>query len=272
MSGTGATGALSMSSSAGYISILKLVKFNLIFAMIRKPEQFTSEEEKKFKVANNLFRATVISALYSKYEDSYLPYTSNKELSDALDAKFGVSDTSTELYLMEQLFDYKMVDNHSVVEQAHEIQALTKELEQFLCVLPDKFMAGGIIAKLPHSWKDFTTSLKYKRQEFSVAKLIGSLDVEERTRAKDTREKRVESSATNMVQRKNNNTSRNKKKKNKQENNSKPKQTTTFKKKKNNKDGGCFVYGGDEHWASSCPDYKFKKEKKSANMVVSEAE
>jgi hypothetical protein len=30
---------------------------------------------------------------------------------------------------MEQLFDYKMVENCSVVEQAHEIQALTNELE-----------------------------------------------------------------------------------------------------------------------------------------------
>ena len=47
-------------------------------------------------------------------------------------------------------------------------------------------MAGSIIAKLSHSWRDFATSLKHKRQEFSVAELIGSLDVEERVRAKDT--------------------------------------------------------------------------------------
>jgi hypothetical protein len=52
---------------------------------------------------------------------------------------------------MEQLFDYKMVENRYVIEQAHEIQALTKELELFLCPLPDKFVAGGIIAKLPPS-------------------------------------------------------------------------------------------------------------------------
>ena len=64
---------------------------------------------------------------------------------------------------MEQLFDYKMVDNRSVVEQAHEIHALAKELEQFPCVLADKFVVGGIIAKLLPSWKDFATSLKHKR-------------------------------------------------------------------------------------------------------------
>jgi hypothetical protein len=50
-------------------------------------------------------------------------------------------------------------------------------------------MAGGIISKLPPSWTDFATTLKCKRQEFSMAKLIGSLKVEERARAKDTRGK-----------------------------------------------------------------------------------
>ena len=100
-------------------------------------------------------------------------------------------------------------------------------------MLPDKFVAGGIIAKLPSSWRDFVTSLKHKRQEFRVAGLIGSLDVEERARAKDNHEKRVESSAANMVQKKNSFASHNKKKKNMQENNNaKPKQTAQFKKKK----------------------------------------
>jgi hypothetical protein len=37
---------------------------------------------------------------------------------------------------------------------------------------------------------DFATTLKHKRQEFSAAELIGSLDVEERARAKDIHEKK----------------------------------------------------------------------------------
>ena len=93
----------------------------------------------------------MISALHSKYEDNYIRCTTGKELWDALNAKFGVFDTGSELYLMKQLFDYKMVDNRSVVEQAHEVYALAKELEQFPCVLLDKFVASGIIAKLPPS-------------------------------------------------------------------------------------------------------------------------
>ena len=107
-----------------------------------------------------------------------------------------------------------MVENRSVVEQAHEIQALAKELDHFSCLLSDKFVASGIIAKLLPSWKNFATSLKHKRQEFCVAELIGSLDVEERARAKDNRGKGVESSAVNMVKKINSFASHNKKKKN----------------------------------------------------------
>ena len=129
-----------------------------------KPEQFTPEEEQKVLAADNLFRGGVISALDKRYVDNYIICTTAKELWDALGAKFGVSDAGTERYLMEQLFDYKIVDNRFVIEQTHEIQALAKELEQFSCVLPKKFVAGGIIAKLPPTWKDFATSLKHQRK------------------------------------------------------------------------------------------------------------
>ena len=48
-----------------------------------------------------------------------------------------------------------MVDDRSIVEQAHEIQTLAKELKNFETVLSDKFVAGCIIAKLPQVWTDF---------------------------------------------------------------------------------------------------------------------
>ena len=191
-----------------------------------KPANLPSEDEAKFKADDNLFRGAVISALDPKFQKSYIILPTGKELWDALVGKFGVTDAGSELYLMEQLYDYKMVENRSVVEQAHEIQALAKELELFPCVLPDKFVAGGIIAKLPPSWKDFATSLKHKRQEFNVEELIGTLDVEERARAKDNG-KSVETSTANVVQKRNSGFRKYKKKKNqnKQENTTKPVQT-----------------------------------------------
>ena len=92
---------------------------------------------------------------------------------------------------MEQFHDYRMVDDRSVVEQAHEIQTLAKELKNFGTMLPNKFMAGCIIAKLPQALTDFATALKYNRQEFGITDLIGSLDVEEKVRAKDVHVKKI---------------------------------------------------------------------------------
>ena len=57
----------------------------------------------------------------------------------------------------------RMVYDRSIVEQAHEIQTMAKELKNFGTVLPDKFVAGCIIAKLTQAWTDFVTSLKHKR-------------------------------------------------------------------------------------------------------------
>ena len=84
-----------------------------------------------------------------------------------------------------QYHDYKMVDGKSVIAQAHKIQCTMKEFELLKIVVPEKLMAGGIIVKLPPSWRDFAPTLKHKRTNISVSDLIASLDVEEKAREKD---------------------------------------------------------------------------------------
>jgi hypothetical protein len=120
--------------------------------------------------------------------DTYLQRKPGKDIWEALEAHNGASDSSGELYVMEQFLDYRMVEDRSVVEHAHEVQALAKELENYSkevpCVLPNKFVAGAIITKLPHSWRYFATSLKHERKEFTFDDLIVTLDVEEKARAK----------------------------------------------------------------------------------------
>ncbi|KAK1665909.1 hypothetical protein QYE76_054068 [Lolium multiflorum] len=201
-----------------------------------------------------MFKAALFSILGDNIVDPYMAFDHGKDAWDALEAKFGVSDAGTELYVMEQYYDYRMTDERSVVEQAHEIQSLAKELEQFKCTLPDKFVAGGIIAKLPPSWRNFATSMKHKRQEFSVSDLIGSLHVEEKARAKDTRARSFEGgSSANVVQKKNFQSHKSKNKnngkgkfdeKNKASNSTNFKRKTPYKKK-----GNCHVCGAPGHWA-----------------------
>jgi hypothetical protein len=81
--------------------ILWLTAMNIIHVTKGKPEQLTSEEERAFTVVDNLFRGTVISVLAEDLVDFYLTATSGKELWDAFETKYDVSDAVSELYVIE---------------------------------------------------------------------------------------------------------------------------------------------------------------------------
>ncbi|CAO2150358.1 unnamed protein product [Urochloa humidicola] len=197
-----------------------------------KPQgELTAEEQKKYTDANNLFVGCLISVISDRLVDVYIDMTDAKALWDALSARYDAADAGSELYLMENFHDYKMVNNCSVVEQAHEVQCIVKDLELLKIQIPDRFVAGCMIAKLPSSWRNFATTLKHRREEISVENLIASLDVEEKARKKDTTEKGDQGqSSANMVQGK---FSRGGKNNGKNKGNNKVNKTTTFKKKKN---------------------------------------
>ena len=73
----------------------------------------------------------MVSALADNTVNVYMSYTTGKEICDALEVKFGFSDAGNELYIVKQLFNHRMVDNHSMVEHAPKIHALPMELEHF---------------------------------------------------------------------------------------------------------------------------------------------
>lgn len=104
---------------------------------------------------DTLFKAALLSVPCENIVDAYASIDNGKDMWDALEAKFGVSDAGAELYIMDQFYDYRMTEERSMVEQAHEIQSFAIELEHFNCTLLDKFIARGIITKLPPTWRNF---------------------------------------------------------------------------------------------------------------------
>jgi hypothetical protein len=154
-----------------------------------KPEsQLTAEHEKAYDEANTLFIGVVIGVLAGHLQHVYLRNKISKDLWDALNNDYDGSDAGVELYIIEQYHNYKMVDGKGVVEQAHEMHCMVKKLELLKIVVPNKFVDGGIIFKLPPSWMNFVTTLKYKRTRMSISDFIASFDVEEKSQAKDGRD------------------------------------------------------------------------------------
>jgi hypothetical protein len=77
---------------------------------------------------------------------------------------------------------------------------MVKEPALLKIIVPDEFVTGGIIAKLPLSWRDFATALKHKMVHMSISDLIASLNVEKKARAKDRWSKGAEGkTSANMV-------------------------------------------------------------------------
>jgi hypothetical protein len=86
----------------------------------------------------------------------YLHHKTNKNIWESFNVDYGGLDAHTELYIIEQDHDYKILDGENVVDRAHEIQ-----------------------------WRDFTTTPKHRRMHIPISYLIASLDVEENARAKN---------------------------------------------------------------------------------------
>ena len=107
-------------------------------ATLCKPEgDLDPQQEQAFEKTDTLFKAALLSVPGDNIVNAYTSIGNGKDMWDALKAKFGVLDAGTELYIMKQFYDYRMTDERSVVEQAHEIQSFARELEHFNCMLSE---------------------------------------------------------------------------------------------------------------------------------------
>ena len=78
--------------------------------------EHSPKESRNFTDANNLFVECVICVLADCLVDVYMHITDAKELWDAVVAKYDATYAGSELYTMESFHDFRMVNNHSVVE------------------------------------------------------------------------------------------------------------------------------------------------------------
>ena len=112
---------------------------------------FMVEQTAAFAGDSDKTLGCILSLLSDQLYDLYMDYTNPTELWDALERKFTVSEGGRLLYTCEQFYDFSVDAAKSIVAQAHEMLLLVGEIASLGCPLPDRFVAAGIIAKLPAS-------------------------------------------------------------------------------------------------------------------------
>ena len=155
-----------------------------------------------------------------------------------------------------------MTDDKDIRSQINEYHKMLEELKSENINLPDEFIAGVLIEKLPDSWSDYKQQLKHKQKQLALADLITHIIIED-TNRNELRKSKAKGITTkaNLVQDKN---QKNRYAGGKSNHNS-LKPNNPFTKKK----GICYVCGKPGHHAAQC---RFRKRndnppKPKANLV-----
>ena len=70
-----------------------------------------------------------------------------KEIWNALEVKYKTKKIGTNKFIIQKYFDYKMLDNISVLDQVHKLQILVNKLRDLSINIPKSFQVGAIISE-----------------------------------------------------------------------------------------------------------------------------
>jgi hypothetical protein len=94
--------------------------------------------------------------------------SSPKEIWKALETKYKTEKQGTDKFIIQKYFDFKMLDNVSVLDQMHELQILVHKLNDLSIKIPELFQVGAIIAKLPPSWNNYQKKFLHMAEELTL--------------------------------------------------------------------------------------------------------
>jgi hypothetical protein len=131
--------------------------------------------------------------------DTYAQKKFAREIWEALENKYKIGDFGNKSYLVNNYFDFKMVDDKPILNQVHEIQLIVQQLYYEGIPIDEKLQVGAIIAKLPLTWKDYRKSFKRKGDDLTLEGLQRQLCIEEESRLLDKLKEKAEMSKSTYV-------------------------------------------------------------------------
>ena len=158
--------------------------------------------------------------------------------------KYTTDDVDKQKFVVGNYYRWEMIDNKDIKLQINEYHKLLEELRAKKIELPEWFVVGLLIEKLPDSWSGYKQQLKHKQKQLSLVDLITHIIIEDTNRKeqKATKAKQMTTKANLVLTQKGTNI----KLKN-SDNKLKIYNPHTLKKK-----GTCYVCGKLGHYAPQC--------------------
>ena len=113
-------------------------------------------------------RGHILNTLSDLLYDLNTSMKSQKEIWNALEAKYKTEKIGMNKFIIQKYFDYKMLDNILVLDQVHELQILVNKLRDLSINIHESFQVGAIIAKLPPSWNNFRKKLFHMSEDLML--------------------------------------------------------------------------------------------------------
>ena len=78
-------------------------------------------QRKKWEEDELICKGPIFNTLSDRLYDPYTSMKSPKEIWNALEAKYKIEKIGTNKFIIQKYFDYKMLDNISILDQVHEL-------------------------------------------------------------------------------------------------------------------------------------------------------
>ena len=121
----------------------------------------------------------ILNTLSDRLYDLFTTVTSPKEIWKALKTNYKTEKQGMDKFIIQKYFDFKMLDNVSVLDQMHELQILVHKLNDLSIKIRELFQVGAIIAKLPPSWNNYRKKLLHMVEELTLEHIHTHLRIEE---------------------------------------------------------------------------------------------
>ena len=121
-----------------------------------KPSSMTNEEWNKFdRKAIATIRQYVAKNVYFNVAGEKTTVELWKKLHDLYEK----NTTSNKVFLMKKLYNLKMKEGASVVENLNEFNTITSQLASIKIVLDDEIISIILMCSMPDSWDNFIVSI-----------------------------------------------------------------------------------------------------------------